>query len=370
RRPDRSDLADQREEGQERQRRADDGESEEGADRRERRHLVLREQTDREIEDADHEQGQRDRAERGHVVQLARHDERCDRADATGGTQHAAVATAQRDEGGEQRHGRDEESGHSGGQRHLGMPEEEERSGHLHGPEGQHPRPVPQCRAEGPAAQGERQQEESRDQRPSRHDRGRGDRIHRHADEEVAADREARGEPRDRDLHRHQEPAQVARRRLALQIGVRGDDDLLHGAVGKPRHELGDPEVVRTDARDGADRAAEHVVQAAELPRALDRRDVLRVLDHTDQCLVAAGVATDRAAFLLRDVAADLAEADPDADLGQQLGETGDVERRRLQDVERDALRRLRADAGKAAELVDQLLDDAVVHQENLVGGS
>ena len=33
-----------------------------------------------------------------------------------------------------------------------------------------------------------------------------------------------------------------------------------------------------------------------------------------------------------------------------------------LQDVERDALRRLRADAGKAAELVDQILDDAVVH--------
>ena len=38
------------------------------------------------------------------------------------------------------------------------------------------------------------------------------------------------------------------------------------------------------------------------------------------------------------------------------------VERRRLQDVERDALRRLRPDAREAPELVDQVLDDAVVH--------
>src|SRR5690606_3118030 len=33
-----------------------------------------------------------------------------------------------------------------------------------------------------------------------------------------------------------------------------------------------------------------------------------------------------------------------------------------LQDVERDSLRRLRADAGQATELVDQFLDDAFIH--------
>ena len=38
------------------------------------------------------------------------------------------------------------------------------------------------------------------------------------------------------------------------------------------------------------------------------------------------------------------------------------VEAAGLHDVERDALRRLRPDAGQAAELVDQLLDDAFVH--------
>ena len=47
------------------------------------------------------------------------------------------------------------------------------------------------------------------------------------------------------------------------------------------------------------------------------------------------------------------------------------VEARCLQDVERDALRGLRADAGKPPELIDEVLDDAVVHaQLNLVGGS
>ena len=50
------------------------------------------------------------------------------------------------------------------------------------------------------------------------------------------------------------------------------------------------------------------------------------------------------------------------AHLAEQLGEMRHVEVGRLQDVEGDALRRLRADAGQAAEFVDEVLDDAVVH--------
>ncbi len=82
------------------------------------------------------------------------------------------------------------------------------------------------------------------------------------------------------------------------------------------------------------------------------------------------GVAADGTPLLLGDVAADLAEPHTGADLAEEFRETGDVERRRLQDVERDPLGGLRADAGQATELVDQLLNDAVIHQLNLVGGS
>src|SRR4029453_14107080 len=70
----------------------------------------------------------------------------------------------------------------------------------------------------------------------------------------------------------------------------------------------------------------------------------------------------DRAGGLLGHVAADLAEAHLVAHLEEDLGEPGHVEVLGLDDVERDALRRLRADAGKAPEFVDQLLDDAFVH--------
>ena len=68
------------------------------------------------------------------------------------------------------------------------------------------------------------------------------------------------------------------------------------------------------------------------------------------------------AGLLLGDVAADLAEPHLLAHLDEDLGEAGHVEGLGLQDVERDALRRLRPDAGQAAELVDELLNDAFVH--------
>ena len=113
---------------------------------------------------------------------------------------------------------------------------------------------------------------------------------------EVAADGQAGGEARDPDLERRQQAAEVGRGRLALEVGVGREDDLLHGAVGEALHQRGDAQVVGTDAGDRADRAAEHVVEPAELAGALDRRDVLGVFDDADERRVATGVAADRAA--------------------------------------------------------------------------
>ena len=56
---------------------------------------------------------------------------------------------------------------------------------------------------------------------------------------------------------------------------------------------------------DRADRAAEHVVAAAELAGALDRDDVLGLLDHAQHGRVAPRVAADAALVVLGDVAAD-----------------------------------------------------------------
>ena len=122
------------------------------------------------------------------------------------------------------------------------------------------------------------------------------------------------------------------------------------------------PQVVGADAVDGADRPSEHVVGATELPRALDRHDVLGLLDDTDRRVVAAWVRADPAPLGLRHVAALLAEPHLGLDLGQRRDEPGDLLGVGLEQVEGDALRALGTDARESAELVDQVLHRAFVH--------
>ena len=140
---------------------------------------------------------------------------------------------------------------------------------------------------------------------------------------------------------------------------VRREHDLAHRRVGAldARVELGDLEVLRLDAVDRRERAAEHVVAAAVLVRALDRDHVAGLLDDADQRGVAALVLADRAARALGQVEADLAEADPLLDVADRLRERVGVLGRRAQQVEREPLRRAVADAGELAQLGDQALD-------------
>src|SRR3546814_12866800 len=62
---------------------------------------------------------------------------------------------------------------------------------------------------------------------------------------------------------------------LTLEVGIGGQDDLGDGTVGQPDHQLADPQLLRSDAVNRRDRAAQHVVAAPELPGPLDRDDVL-----------------------------------------------------------------------------------------------
>src|SRR5690606_4694144 len=148
-----------------------------------------------------------------------------------------------------------------------------------------------------------------------------------------------------------------------LQVGVGGDDQLGHRPVREALHQLADAQVVRADALDGADRAAEHVVAAPELAGLLDRDDVLRLLHDADDVGVAARVAADPALRLFRDVPAGAAEADLVLDLLERLGEALDVRRVGGEEVEGDPLRALGADAGQPAQLVDEVLDHPFVQR-------
>src|SRR6266511_4224511 len=143
---------------------------------------------------------------------------------------------------------------------------------------------------------------------------------------EVTAYRKSTSQSGHAQPHRPQQPAQIRRGGLALEVRVGGQDDLGDLPAGQPLHQLLDPQLVRPDALDGRDRPAQHVVPAAELPGALDRHHVLGLLDHADRGEVAARVPADPALRLLGHVA-DLAELDLLLDLDQDVRQSFDVGR-------------------------------------------
>src|SRR6185312_151720 len=99
---------------------------------------------------------------------------------------------------------------------------------------------------------------------------------------EVAADGQTRGEAGDLEFEVHEHAGDVGRGGFALEVGVGGDDDLGDRAIRETLHELTDAELVRADSVDGADSAAEHVVETTELAGALDSHDILRLFDDAD----------------------------------------------------------------------------------------
>ena len=114
---------------------------------------------------------------------------------------------------------------------------------------------------------------------------------------------------------------EVRRRRLAGRVRVRGEDDLDHSVALDAVHELVDPQVLGLDAVERRERAAEHVVEAAELRRPLERDDVDRLLDDADRGAVAPRVEADCAQLLLGEVAALAAETDALLHLFDRPGE-------------------------------------------------
>ena len=126
---------------------------------------------------------------------------------------------------------------------------------------------------------------------------------------------------------------------FALKVGVGGDDDFLDGAVIEAGEEFPDPQLLRTDARDGINGPAQHVIPAAEGPRALHGQDVFGLLNDTDDRRVTALVAADVALFLLGHVEADGAELHAFLDRGDGRDQALHILRVGLKNVERQALR-------------------------------
>ena len=120
-----------------------------------------------------------------------------------------------------------------------------------------------------------------------------------------------------RDAHAFgQQVGDVHGGRLTGHGGVGRQDDLVDRGLLHAVDELGDVQVGGLHAVERAEGAAQHVVEAVELARALDGDDVGRLLDDADEARLAARVGADGAQLAFGEVEALPAEPDLLLDLG------------------------------------------------------
>src|ERR1700744_4346845 len=161
---------------------------------------------------------------------------------------------------------------------------------------------------------------------------------------QVAPDRQAARGPGDPQAHRLDQPSEKRGGRPPFEVGIGGEYQFCHRPVSEPGQQLLDPQLVRADPVDRADRPAEHVVAAAELADLLHRGDVLGLLHDADHREVAPRVQADPALLRLGHVAAGLAEPDLLGHLDQRVRQPPDAGVVGRQQVKGNPLGTLRAD--------------------------
>ena len=130
-------------------------------------------------------------------------------------------------------------------------------------------------------------------------------------------------------------------------VAMMTSDRSASGAA-EPADQLGDAQVVGTDALERRQQAVQHVVAAAEVPAAIDRDQVRRRRDHADRVGLAPRVAAQRARIVLGHVHADRAQPDLVGDIEQRLREIADLLAVAAHQVKREPRRGLLADARAA----------------------
>ena len=136
-------------------------------------------------------------------------------------------------------------------------------------------------------------------------------------------------------------------------------------AVFEPFDEFGDVEVAWLHVGHRVDDATKHVVHASVFAGAFDAHHVLRLFDHADHAVVAAWVGAYRAWAGFAHVAADIAEPYFFLDFRDGVDQCLRFLIGRVEQVEGDALRAFRPDAGQVGERVDESLDGAVIGQSH-----
>ena len=171
---------------------------------------------------------------------------------------------------------------------------------------------------------------------------------------EIGTDRNPAGNTGDTHGKRGKPFANRMRRGLPLGGRVGGQNDLGKVAVRDPGQESVQTDLLRSLPLDRGERAAQDVIQAAVLPRALEDDDIAGLLDHTQQGAIAPRVAAQIARLRLGNVAAHLADAHIRANPLNGPGQIQGFLARNAQKMKGQALGGLVPDPGKSGDLADQ----------------
>ncbi len=181
---------------------------------------------------------------------------------------------------------------------------------------------------------------------------------------EIRADGNAVGESGHAHAERRDELGKVHCRRFTLDIGVRGNDDLLDLTASDTIDQFLDSQIGGRNSVHRRDRAAKHVVSAVVFLDLFQRHNGLGVLDNANDLAVSLFVRADRAKRLIAEIAADLASADVLFCIDDGAGEGLDVFLAHAEDGECVSDGGFSADSGKTAKFLDQLLQGKNVFRQ------
>jgi len=144
---------------------------------------------------------------------------------------------------------------------------------------------------------------------------------------------------------------------LAFERRVHRQHHFVDAARGDAADEGFDGKVVRGDAVQRGEFAAENVIFAGEKPRAIERPEIGDFLHHAQRARIAAGVGADAAGIGGVDIAADAAGDQRLVDAGECCQQRGHRGFAALDQVEHRTPRAARAETGEAGELLDKGFD-------------
>ena len=163
-----------------------------------------------------------------------------------------------------------------------------------------------------------------------------------------------------------QPPGDVRRRRLALDAGASGQNDLADLAGRHPGKQLADADVVRPHSAQGRQHTRQNVIVPVECAGLLDGHHVPRLLHHAHHRGVAGRVAADGAQLMVAEGKTARAEPDLLFDLQNAARQFLHGLVRRVQQVQGQALGGLFPDSRQTRHVMDQITNGRwiVAHDE------